>query len=118
MMNSLQVVSAWKGDPHKSEEAHKLAAERETNDLDKLERCVLDGLTRAGVYRDDAQVVRIMSSKAFAAFRYRSSICCVGEQSASRVAEGEGTAGWARTISDILVLLEHCAAIRPRVRPV
>jgi hypothetical protein len=37
-----EVISAWKGDPHKSEEAHKLAAERETNDLDKLERRVRD----------------------------------------------------------------------------
>lgn len=39
-----EVVSAWKGDPHKSEEAHKLAAERETNDLDKLERRVRDAI--------------------------------------------------------------------------
>jgi hypothetical protein len=43
-----EVVNAWKGDPHKSEEAHKLAAERETNDLDKLERKVRDGI-RAGI---------------------------------------------------------------------
>jgi hypothetical protein len=39
-----EVVSAWKGDPHKSEEAHKLAAEREANDLDKLERKVREGI--------------------------------------------------------------------------
>lgn len=39
-----EVVNAWKGDPHKSEEAHKLAAEREANDLDKLERKVRDGI--------------------------------------------------------------------------
>src|SRR5207245_1286174 len=39
-----EVISAWKGDPHKSEEAHKLAAEREANDLDKLERKVRDGI--------------------------------------------------------------------------
>ncbi|MGK5084115.1 BREX system P-loop protein BrxC [Bdellovibrionota bacterium FG-1] len=39
-----EVVSAWKGDPHKSEEARKLASERETNDLDKLERRVRDGI--------------------------------------------------------------------------
>lgn len=36
-------------------------------DLDKLIRAVKDGLTRAGVYRDDAQVVRIEASKEFAA---------------------------------------------------
>lgn len=39
-----EVVSKWKGDPHKSEEAHKLAAEREANDLDKLERRVRDAI--------------------------------------------------------------------------
>ncbi len=39
-----EVVNAWKGDPHKSEEAHKLAAEREANDLDKLERKVRDSI--------------------------------------------------------------------------
>jgi hypothetical protein len=38
------VVSTWKSDPHKSEEAHKLAAERETNDLDKLERRVREAI--------------------------------------------------------------------------
>jgi Holliday junction resolvase RusA-like endonuclease len=36
-------------------------------DLDKLLRCVKDGLTRAGVYRDDAQVVAVVMSKGFAA---------------------------------------------------
>jgi len=35
-------------------------------DLDKLLRAVKDGLTRAGVYRDDAQVVCVVASKAFA----------------------------------------------------
>jgi hypothetical protein len=39
-----EVVSAWKGDPHKSEEAHKLAIEREANDLDKLDRRVRDAI--------------------------------------------------------------------------
>jgi len=39
-----EVVNAWKGDPYKSEEARKLAAEREANDLDKLERKVRDGI--------------------------------------------------------------------------
>ena len=35
-------------------------------DLDKLVRCVKDGLTRAGVYRDDSQVVRVVATKEFA----------------------------------------------------
>jgi hypothetical protein len=39
-----EVVSMWKGDPHKSEEAHKLAIEREANDLDKLDRRVKDAI--------------------------------------------------------------------------
>ena len=60
-----RVVDAWKGDPQKSEEAHKLAAERESLDLDKLKRKVSDGI-RDGLRR--AQVVfkgsaRAVSSK-------------------------------------------------------
>jgi hypothetical protein len=39
-----EVVNAWNGDPHKSEEAHKLAIEREANDLDKLDRRVRDAI--------------------------------------------------------------------------
>jgi crossover junction endodeoxyribonuclease RusA len=35
-------------------------------DLDKLLRCVKDGLTRAGVYHDDAQVVLTVARKDFA----------------------------------------------------
>lgn len=35
-------------------------------DLDKLVRCVKDGLTRAGVYRDDAQVIATLARKEFA----------------------------------------------------
>lgn len=35
-------------------------------DLDKLVRCVKDGLTRAGVYRDDSQVISLVAQKAFA----------------------------------------------------
>lgn len=38
-------------------------------DLDKLARCVKDGLTRAGVYRDDSQVVLLIARKVFAAGR-------------------------------------------------
>ncbi|HKQ02660.1 MAG TPA: RusA family crossover junction endodeoxyribonuclease [Actinomycetes bacterium] len=36
-------------------------------DLDKLIRAVKDGLTRAGIYRDDAQVVVLFARKEFAA---------------------------------------------------
>lgn len=39
-----EVINAWKGDPHKSDEARKLAVEREANDLDKLDRKVRDGI--------------------------------------------------------------------------
>ena len=35
-------------------------------DLDKLARCVMDGLKRAGAYRDDAQVIALLSEKSFA----------------------------------------------------
>lgn len=43
-----EVISAWKGDPQRSDEARKLAGEREANDLDKLERKVRDGI-KAGI---------------------------------------------------------------------
>jgi len=56
-----EVVSAWKGDPHKSEEAHKLAAEREMNDLDKLERRVREGI-KTGIRQ--AHVIFLGSSRA------------------------------------------------------
>jgi len=36
-------------------------------DLDKLLRALKDGLTRAGVYRDDSQVVYVVARKEFAA---------------------------------------------------
>lgn len=39
-----EVIGNWKGDPHKSEDARKLAQDRENDDLPKLERKVLDGL--------------------------------------------------------------------------
>jgi Holliday junction resolvase RusA-like endonuclease len=35
-------------------------------DLDKLIRAVLDGLTTAGVYEDDARVVKVVASKQYA----------------------------------------------------
>ena len=38
------VIDRWKQDPHKSEDARKLAQERDTNDLPKLHKKVIDGL--------------------------------------------------------------------------
>ena len=58
-----EVVSSWKGDPHKSEEAHKLAMEREANDLDKLERKVRDSI-KTGIRQ--AHVIFKGSSRALA----------------------------------------------------
>lgn len=39
-----EVIDDWKNDPHKSEEAHKLATDRESVELDKLRRRVNEGL--------------------------------------------------------------------------
>jgi hypothetical protein len=39
-----EVIDLWKNDPHKSEEAHKLATDRESGELDKLRRRVNEGL--------------------------------------------------------------------------
>lgn len=39
-----EVIDNWKGDPHRSEEARKLAHGRETDDLPKLETRVLESL--------------------------------------------------------------------------
>jgi len=39
-----EVVNNWKGDAYKSEDARRLAQERENNDLPKLEQKVIDGL--------------------------------------------------------------------------
>ena len=39
-----EVIGNWVGDPHKSEEARKLAQDRENDDLPKLHRKVIDGL--------------------------------------------------------------------------
>jgi hypothetical protein len=57
-----RVVDRWKGDPQRSAEAHKLAAERETKDLDTLKGKVVagirDGLRRAQVvYKGSARAV-------------------------------------------------------------
>lgn len=38
------VIDRWKNDPHKSDEAHKLATDRESVELDKLRRRVHEGL--------------------------------------------------------------------------
>lgn len=40
-----EVVNEWKGDPHRSEEARKLARDRESDDLPKLRRKVVSGIT-------------------------------------------------------------------------
>jgi hypothetical protein len=58
-----RVVDRWKGDPHKADDAHKLAAERESLDLDKLKRKVTDGI-RDGLRR--SQVVFRGSAKTVA----------------------------------------------------
>ena len=39
-----EVIGNWAGDPHKSEEARELARSRETDDLPKLHRKVVEGL--------------------------------------------------------------------------
>jgi len=56
------VIDRWKGDPHKSDEAHRLAAERESNDLTRLrgkvQDAIRDGLKRACVvFRGSARTV-------------------------------------------------------------
>jgi hypothetical protein len=56
------VIDIWKGDPHKSAEALKLASDREANDLEKLKRRVIEGirdsLKRAQVvFRGSARAV-------------------------------------------------------------
>lgn len=38
------VINRWKGDPHKSEDAHKLASDKESKDLKKLEQKIIDGV--------------------------------------------------------------------------
>ena len=42
------VIGRWKQDPHKSEDARKLAQERDSTDLPKLQRRVIEGL-KAGI---------------------------------------------------------------------
>jgi len=41
-----EVIGNWLGDAHKSEDSKKLAMDRDTNDIPKLERKVLDGLKK------------------------------------------------------------------------
>lgn len=41
----------------------EMLIERGSGDIDKLERNILDALTKAGVYGDDAQVVAVMHEK-------------------------------------------------------
>jgi crossover junction endodeoxyribonuclease RusA len=54
------VMPRPKSAPKKAKWAHRKP------DLDKLLRCTLDGLADAGVFRDDAQVVQLFSTKVLA----------------------------------------------------
>lgn len=56
-----EVVTAWVGDPHKSEDAHKLAEERRANDLKKLDQRIRESI-REGIQR--AHVIFRGSSRA------------------------------------------------------
>lgn len=63
-----RVIELWKGDPHKSGEAHRLAAEREDIDLkkqrDKIRDSILDGLrTSQIIFRGSAQSFSIKSDQ-------------------------------------------------------
>ncbi len=63
-----EVIGNWKGDPHKSEDARKLAQDRENDDLPKLERKVIDGLKegiRTGhlVFRGSSRQVGVKSGQ-------------------------------------------------------
>lgn len=62
------VIDAWKGDPSKSEEAHKLAAERESKDLDRMRRRIVEdireGIKNAHVvFRGSSRSLVIKSGK-------------------------------------------------------
>jgi hypothetical protein len=54
------VVDRWKGDPHKSQDALRLATERESQDLEKLRRKVLEGI-RDGI--KNAHIVFLGASR-------------------------------------------------------
>jgi hypothetical protein len=62
------VIGRWKQDPHKSEDARKLAQERDSIDLPKLQRRVIEGLKagiRSGtvVFRGAARALDLPSSQ-------------------------------------------------------
>lgn len=62
------VVDRWKNDPHKSEEAHKLATDRESVELDKLRRRVNEGLqdglkSAFIIFRNASRAVSFKSEK-------------------------------------------------------
>lgn len=64
-----EVIGNWKGDNRKSEEARKLAHDRETNDLPKLRDQVLDGLRdglRTGrvVFRGASRALAVVPGQA------------------------------------------------------
>ena len=63
-----QVINRWKGDPHQSEEARKLASERESNDLNKLSRSlkteIQKGLKQATViFRGSARTITVKAGQ-------------------------------------------------------
>lgn len=51
--------------PRPKSTPRKVAYPVKRPDLDKLLRLICDGLTRAGAYRDDSQVVSVTAGKAF-----------------------------------------------------
>jgi Holliday junction resolvase RusA-like endonuclease len=66
-------------------------------DLDKLVRALKDGMTRAGVYRDDSQVIRLAASKHYAG----------GEH------DPAGMGGVPRAVVNV----ESCVMVAPAARP-
>lgn len=62
------VINRWKSDPHRSEEARKLALEREANSLDKLkkkvEQSVRDGLKQSQViFRGSSHALKLKNGQ-------------------------------------------------------
>lgn len=51
--------------PKSAKKAVRHPSNRGSGDLDKLVRSTLDGLTEAGVWRDDAQVCELWTTKSF-----------------------------------------------------
>lgn len=63
-----RVIDRWKGDAHQSDEARKLASERESNDLNKLSRSlkaeIQEGLKKATViFRGSARIITVKAGQ-------------------------------------------------------